>query len=119
MSYTPLSSKDFPTQQIANGSIASFVLYAVSVTGLHRVAVYASPVVANSLATVMVTLTWTDGGVSRTWTSSAMSLVNLTSNILQILLPLRCDAGTNINASITVTGSAGAYNATFGVRPPQ
>jgi hypothetical protein len=118
MSYFPETLVDFTNQLITTTALQNAVLFTAVKTGIHRVAVYVEPTTTNALATVTVSVSWTSSGIARSWSSNAMSL-GVISNLIQSMFPIRCDAGTPITVTATLTGTAGAFNASFLVKPPQ
>lgn len=99
------------------GATASTLLFTPGVATLFVVAYSLDSASATVLgSTAILSLTYTQGGVTKTITSASVSLQS-TGNAASMEVPIWPDASTNVNYSVAYTG-AGSYNLHLGYRQP-
>ena len=117
MSYQPELASLFPTQQASSGNVTNAILCKCPVAGNYSVRYYLDTSAIGAVGAVGLSITWTHGGTTRTTSPVSLSLASL-AGVMMGVLPLMCDAGSQITYSLAVTGTSGAFSLNMGVRPP-
>lgn len=97
-----------------SGSISSTTLFTAPTSAYYVISVYMSPASAIALSLATMTLTFTEGGITRSITLPGLSLASLTVAVPNYI-NIRADAGTAVNFSVAAVG-LGTYNVHVGYK---